>query len=114
MKSKDLFAGCSVTVMPHDDVWGVSLNTLDLHMVVMRSYMDLPAALEVVHQWMQLLEDETEVAGEDVTSGTLDNLRETLARHAAGEDVRPPEQVNEDEMLTWFEREMGKSRSDGE
>jgi hypothetical protein len=30
MKTKDLFAGCSGTVMPHDDRWGVSLNTLDL------------------------------------------------------------------------------------
>jgi hypothetical protein len=61
MKTRDVFAGCSVTVAPHGDVWLVSLNTDDLSQVVMKTYHDLPDALEAVHDWMLMLSDETEI-----------------------------------------------------
>jgi hypothetical protein len=51
MKSKDLFAGCSVTITPHDDVWLVSLNTEEEHIVAMRTFHELPEALEAVNLW---------------------------------------------------------------
>jgi hypothetical protein len=48
MKTRDLFAGCSVTITPHDDVWLVSLTTDDLSKVVLNTYLELPDALEYV------------------------------------------------------------------
>jgi hypothetical protein len=63
---------------------------------------------------MLMLSDETEVAEEDATTAALYLLRETIARLALGEKARLPEQVKEDEMRTWFQREMGKSRHEGE
>jgi hypothetical protein len=114
MKTKDLFAGCCGTVMPHDDRWGVSLNTLDLSTIFILSSVDLPAALEAVRHWMLMLDDETQIDAEDVTSVVLDRLRETMARLAVGEEARLPEPVKEDEMRTWFDREMEKSWHEGE
>jgi hypothetical protein len=59
MKTRDLFAGCFVTIEPHDDVWLVSLTTDDLSKLVLNTYLELPDALESVHEWMLMLTDET-------------------------------------------------------
>src|SRR5665811_699651 len=111
MKTRDLFAGCSVLITPHDDVWLVSLNTDDLSKVVVNSYLKLPDALESVHEWMLMLTDETEITPDPALANSL--LRESLARLSLREEVRPPKTVAEtrsrDEMRTWFEREMGAS-----
>jgi hypothetical protein len=50
MKTRDLFAGCSVMITPHDDVWLVTLYTDDLKSVSMRTYHELPDAIEAVHE----------------------------------------------------------------
>jgi len=55
VKTKDLFAGCSVTIMPHDDVWLVSLNTDDQHTITMLTYQELPDAMEAAHEWLLML-----------------------------------------------------------
>jgi hypothetical protein len=46
VKTRDLFAGCSVLITRHDEVWLVSLNTDDLSKIVMNTYLELPDALE--------------------------------------------------------------------
>jgi hypothetical protein len=109
VKTRDLFAGCSVTIEPYDDVWLVSLNTDDLSQVVMNTYLGLPDALESVHEWMLMLTDETEVTPDPALANSV--LRESLTRLSVGEEVRPPTTVGEtrvrDEMRAWFERETG-------
>jgi hypothetical protein len=55
MKTRDLFAGCSVVITPHDDVWLVSLTTDELTSVMMRTYHDLPDAMEAAHEWLLML-----------------------------------------------------------
>jgi hypothetical protein len=108
MKTRDLFAGCFVTIEPHDDVWLVSLTTDDLSTVVMNTYLELPDALESVHEWMLMLTDETEITPDPALADSL--LRESLARRSLREEVRLPKTVAEtrlrDELRTWFEREM--------
>jgi hypothetical protein len=109
MKTRDLFTGCSVTIEPHDDVWVVSLHTDDLSQVVLNTYLELPDALESVHEWMLMLTDETQITPDTALANSM--LRETLARLSLREEVRPPKTVGEtrlrDRMRTWFEREMG-------
>jgi hypothetical protein len=111
MKTRDLFAGCSVTIEPHDDGWLVYLNTDDFSTVVMNTYLEQSDALESVHEWMLMLTDETQITPDPALANSL--LRESLARLSLREEVRPPKTVHEtrlrDELRTWFEREMGSS-----
>jgi hypothetical protein len=44
-----------------DDVWLVSLSTDSLKTVAMRTYQDLPEAMETAHEWLLMLADETEI-----------------------------------------------------
>jgi hypothetical protein len=109
MKTKDLFAGCSVTITPHDDVWVVSLRTDDLKTVAMMTYHDLPTALEAVHECMLMLGDETEIHSD--AAAVVTHLRERLAKHALDESQTLPTTMEEltahDDLRMWFEREMG-------
>jgi hypothetical protein len=109
MKTKDLFAGCSVTITPHEDVWLVSLHTDDLKSVSMRTYHELPEAIEAVHEWTLMLSDETEIVPDSVLANAA--LQEALARTALGEEAALPVTIDEvmerDELRAWFEREMG-------
>jgi hypothetical protein len=111
VKTRDLFAGCSVTIAPHDDVWLVSLNTGDDHMVSMRRYLELPDAVEAAHEWVLMLSDDTEIVPD--AFGAVQILMETLARNALGEELTLPVKVDEVmervELRAWFEREMGSS-----
>ncbi len=111
MKTKDLFAGCSVTIQPHDDVWLVSLNTEDEKLVCMKTYSHLNDAIEAVHEWTLMLGDEAEISPDAESAAAL--MREALARLAIGEEVFLKETVYEvvkrDELRTWYEREMGAS-----
>jgi hypothetical protein len=50
-----------VLIAPHDYVWLVSLNTHDLTSVMMRTYHDLPDAVEAAHVWLLMLSDATEI-----------------------------------------------------
>lgn len=112
MKTKDLFAGCSVCLMPHDEVWLVSLTTDDERTVTMRTYQDLPDALDAVQEWALMLTDETEIEPDAGAAQSI--IRETLARLALGEAMNLPasirETVQRDELRTWFEREMETNR----
>jgi hypothetical protein len=112
MKTRDLFAGCSVVIAPHDDVWLVSLTTDGLKSVMMRTYRELLDALEAAHEWLLMLSDETEIRIDGEAHKRIARLiREALARHALGEDMAQPttlEAVMErDTVRSWFEREMG-------
>jgi hypothetical protein len=112
VKTTDLFAGCSVTITPHDDVWLVSLNTEDEHMVAMRTYHELSDALEAVNLWTLMLSDQTEInTDHEAHRRRADLMRETLARLVLGQETKLPEKlqkvVEQDELRTWFEREMG-------
>jgi hypothetical protein len=111
VKTRDLFAGCSVTIAPHDDAWLVSLNTGDDHMVSMRRYHELPDAVEAAHEWVLMLSDETEIVPD--ACGAVRILMEALARNALGEETALPVKVDEVmervELRAWFEREMGSS-----
>jgi hypothetical protein len=108
VKTEDLFAGSSVTITPHDDVWLVSLHTDSLQTVTMRTYHELPGALDAAHEWMLMLADETEIAPDAV--GAVHLLMETLARHAVDEGATLPATMEDLEargtLRTWFEREM--------
>jgi hypothetical protein len=114
VKTKDLFAGFSVTISPHDDVWLVSLHKDEQRTVTTRTYQELPVAVEAMHEWLLMLSDETEIIQDP--AGADSELREALARAALGEEVRMSETIDHaqvrDEMRTWFEREMGKSRNE--
>ena len=109
MKTRDLFAGCSVLIAPHDDVWLVSLATDSQKTVAMRTYHELPDAIEAVHEWTLMLSDETEITPDPF--GAVQMLMEALARNAIGEEMALPASLDEvmarDELRTWFEREMG-------
>jgi hypothetical protein len=112
VKTKDLFAGCFVTIMPHDDVWLVALHTDDQKTVSMKTYGELPDAMEAVHEWMLMLSDEMEVRVDDnAVKEAADLVRESLARMALGEEIKMPKELDEvilrDELRTWFERAMG-------
>jgi hypothetical protein len=61
MRTKDLFAGCSVTIEPHEEVWLVSLHTDALRMITLRTYHELLDAIEAVHEKTLMLSDETEI-----------------------------------------------------
>jgi hypothetical protein len=106
VKTKDLFAGCFVTIAPHDDVWLVSLLTDDQKSVSMRTYRELPDALEAVHEWMLMLADETEITPDPVLENAA--LQEALARAALGEEASSPMTADEvhmhDELRAWFGR----------
>jgi hypothetical protein len=116
MKTRDLFAGCSVTIALHDMVWMVSLDTDDQHTVMVQTHTELPDALKAVHEWTLMLSDETVLTESPPPAPEL--LREALAHAAVGEAAHAPEKVDEallrNEMQTWFQREMGKSRRDEE
>jgi hypothetical protein len=108
MKTRDLFAGCSVMITPHDDVWLVSLTTDDLKSVSMQTYLELPEAVEAVYEWLLMLSDETEIVPD--ACGAAQILMEALARNALGEEMALPANIDEvvvrDELRAWFEREM--------
>jgi hypothetical protein len=108
MKTRDLFAGCFATIMPHDDVWIVSLRTDDQKTVAMMTYHELPTALEAVHECMLMLGDETEIHSD--AAAVVTRLRERLAHHALDESQTLPTTMEEltahDELRAWFEREM--------
>jgi hypothetical protein len=109
LKTRDLFAGCSVVIAPHDDVWLVTLVKDDLKSVSMRTYHELPEAIEAVHEWTLMLSDETEIVPDSVLANAA--LQEALARTALGEEAALPVTIDEvmerDELRAWFEREMG-------
>jgi hypothetical protein len=98
-------------ITPHDDVWLVTLYTDDLKSVSMRTYHELPDAIEAVHEWTLMLSDETEIVPD--AFGAVQILKETLARNALGEELAQPATVAEvmerDELRAWFERAMGPS-----
>jgi hypothetical protein len=112
MKTRDLFAGCSVTITPHDDVWLVSLTTDDVTSLNMRMYHNLPDAVEAAHEWLLMLSDETEIRIDVEAHKRVARLmQEALARHALGEEIVQPKMLEEvverDTLRSWFEREMG-------
>jgi hypothetical protein len=111
VKTRDLFAGCSVTITPHEDVWLVSLHTDDLKSVSMKTYHELPEAVDAAHEWLLMLSDETEIVPD--ACGAVRILMEALARNALGEETALPVKVDEVmervELRAWFEREMGSS-----
>jgi hypothetical protein len=75
----------------------------------MRTYHELPEAVEAAHEWLLMLSDETEIVPD--AFGAVQILMETLARNALGEELSLPVKVDEvverDELRAWFEREMG-------
>lgn len=113
MKICDLFSGCFVTIGLHNGAWAVALHTVDQTRVLMVTYEELPDALEAVHEWASMMRDDEEI--DQNATGSVDLMRETLARAALGEAVLRPAAVEKPEdTRTWFEREMGKSRNEEE
>jgi hypothetical protein len=111
MRTRELFAGCHVTIAPHDDVWLVSLIDDVLHTVAMQTYHDLPEAIEAVHEWSLMLSDEEEIGLH--AAHAINVLRAAMARVALGEETHLPKSIEDagerDEQREWFEREMGSS-----
>jgi hypothetical protein len=113
MKTCELFAGCSITIMPHHDLWLVALSRNTRETVCMRTDRELPDALDLVHEWTLLLTDETDVrVDQDARREAEALLRETVARLAIGADIHPPMKqldrlIERDKLRRWFEREMG-------
>jgi len=116
MQTKDLFAGCVVAITPEGDGLVVLLLTNDRTTIFAKTYHDVDEAMDAVHQWMLMLVDETEIHPSIVRF--IEQMRKNVARHAIGDDVVPPpnlpEFIHRDELRTWFEREMGKSRGEEE
>jgi hypothetical protein len=77
--------------------------------ITMKTYRELPDALEAVHEWMLMLADETAIHLSIVT--VVERMRENVARRGIGEDAALPSGPDEimrcDELRRWFEREMG-------
>jgi hypothetical protein len=112
VKTRDLFAGCSVLITRHDEVWLVSLTADEMTSVNMRMYHNLPDAVEAAHEWLLMLSDETEIRTDAETHKWVARLmQETLARYALGEEMLQPTMLEEvmerDTLRSWFEREMG-------
>ena len=68
-KNQGPLRGCSVTITPHEDVWPVSLNADALKTVSMRTYHELPEAIEAVHDTLAL--GQLCAAGEGLESADL-------------------------------------------
>jgi hypothetical protein len=72
----------------------------------MRTFHELPDAIEAVHEWTLMLSDETEIVPD--TFGVLPMLMEMLARNALGEpmsqSVKVDEAMERDELRAWFGR----------
>jgi len=82
------------------------------HMLAMRTYHELPDALEAVNLWALMLRDETGInADHEAHERAADLMRETLANLVLRQEIKLPEKlwkVNErDELQTWVEQEMG-------
>lgn len=107
--------GCSVLITPQDDVWLVSLITDALSTVTMRTYHELPEAVDAAYEWT-MLSDETEITPD--AFGAVPILMETLAHNALREEMAVPANIDEvmerAKLRTWFEREMRKSRQEVE
>lgn len=77
--------------------------------ITMKTYRELPDALEAVHEWMLMLADETAIHPSIVT--VVERMRKNVARRGIGEDAVLPSGPDEimqcDELRRWFEREMG-------
>jgi hypothetical protein len=110
MKTKDLFAGCSVTIAPHDDVWLVSLVTDMRATVSMLTYHSLADAIEDAYAWAMMLSDEKEITPDP--EGAMNVLMEAVARDTLGEDIGTPKTFDEaltrDNLRAWFEHDMGE------
>ena len=113
MKIRDLFDGYGVTIRPLEAEWVVQLvDPLGIaHGSMVHG--ELPAALDIAHEWLLMLTDETElrVKPEQAAGELADRMREYLARRAAGEPVVEPAGLDaiadRDELREWFERQMG-------
>jgi hypothetical protein len=99
-------------LMPHDDVWLVSLCSEIGKTLALQAYEDLPDALDAVHEWALMLSDETELSpGMEAASGLI---REVLAQAAVEEMTRLPDTLLDlmkaDRLRAWYERQMREDR----
>jgi hypothetical protein len=111
VKTKDLFAGCFVTIAPDTDGWLVTLRKNNHETIALKRNGGLSEAIDAVRDWTLLLSDEADLGADDnALKGSAELARETLARMAVGEEappaVEPAEAVLRDELPAWFEREM--------
>lgn len=88
-------------------------------MVAMRTYHELPEALEAVNLWTLMVSDQTEInTDQEAHERAAGLMRETLADLVLRQDTRVPEKLQkveeQDALRTWFEREMGKRRHEKE
>jgi hypothetical protein len=112
VKVRELFAGYRVALSPVGDEWRVALADREGIDRLSTVHPELPLALDVAHEWLLLLVDETELSEDAAAAVALlaDRLREYLGRRAAGEPVLEPSGLDaiadRDELRRWFEREM--------
>jgi hypothetical protein len=112
MKVRDLFAGYRVAISPAGDDWRVYLVSPAGVDRLGTFHTELPEALDVAHEWLLMLVDETELSDDATVAVALlaDRLCEHLARRVAGEPVLEASGldvlVDRDELRRWFEREM--------
>lgn len=111
MQTRDLFAGHEATLMPHDDVWLVGLSGDDERTVLLRTYSDLSAALDAVHEWALMLSDETEISAD--AEAVVELMRHALAQYALDKGATLPATMEDlkarDRLRTWFEHDTGQS-----
>ncbi len=105
MKTRDLFAGCFVTIASHHGGgWLVALRANQKETITLRHYPNLPDTMEAAHHWVFMLDDASEIpTDEPATKEAAQFMRTTLAWLAIGDDPTT-------KPLPWFDREMRKSR----
>jgi hypothetical protein len=115
VKTKDLFAGCMVTIASdYGDGWLVAVGESKDETIALKHFADLPETMEAAHHWVFMLGDASEIpTDEPVSREAAQFMRTTLAWLAIGEEP-PTKPLRDDELLTWFEREMRKSRRGAE
>jgi hypothetical protein len=112
MRIRDLFADQHIQIAIRDGAWEVAIGDDHGQRTVLGAYVELPEAMDIAHEALLMLADETEIVPDELMlEEARAELRERLARHAAGEPWEPNDLLGEetggDERLRhWFEREM--------
>jgi hypothetical protein len=112
VRTRDLFDGCYVCVIPYEDAWTVRLVDESSRPVKSAAYRTMEGALHTVQQWLVLLDDDTQILDEDpsMLAEVADVLREAILSMAIGEQASLPGALTalleRDRLRSWFNRQM--------
>lgn len=118
MKIRDLFEGCSVSVVPVKNYWTVQLSDSSERVLSSRVCLSIEDALTAVHQWLSAVADDTEILDQDpaIQEEVASLLREAIISTAAGEQSDIPHAlaalIEREHLRGWFQAQMDDSLPD--